>query len=374
VSPDPRDPAVGPEAVRDDARRVCVVIPHAGGGEILNACLASLEAGRLPCRVLLVDNASPDDSVAEARRRFPFVEVLAQARNLGFAGGCNAGLAACLADPACAYAVLLNNDTEAAPDWLAELVALMDAHPRLGAAQPRLLSIPHPGRLDYSGAAGGMLDVYAFPFALGRVLEHLEQDGDSWAEPRLIAWASGTACALRLAALREVGLLEESFFMHMEEIDLDWRLRLAGWEIASAPASRVRHHSGYSLGAESPRKVYLNHRNSLRMLVRNAGAATLWRRLAPRLALDAAAILSYRAGGRPAHAWAGLRGVAGWLRRLPADLRARRQIQARRCVPEAVVQRRHYPRSVALAVRLRGARSAVDLGWLPPRLEEAGDA
>lgn len=353
------------------ARRVCVVIPHAGGAAILAACLARLAAGTLPSRVLLVDNASPDDSVARARADFPFVEVLAQPRNLGFAGGCNAGLRLALDDPACAYAVLLNNDTEPETAWLAELVALMDAHPALAAAQPRLLSIPFPGRLDYSGAAGGLLDVYGFPFALGRVLEHLEPDGDNWQAPRLLAWASGTACILRLEALRQVGLLEESFFMHMEEIDLDWRLRLAGWEIASAPRSRVRHHSGYSLGAETPLKVRLNHRNSLRMLTRNAGAATLARRLGPRLLLDAAAMLSYLAAGRPAHAWAGLRGVGGWLAALPRDLRARRGIQALRRLPEARVQERHYPRSVALAARLRGRREVAALCWLPPLLEES---
>jgi GT2 family glycosyltransferase len=156
--------------------------------------------------------------------------------------------------------------------------------------------------------------------------------------------------------------------MHMEEIDLDWRLRLAGWEIASAPASRVRHHSGYSLGAESPLKVYLNHRNSLRMLTRNAGSGTLLRRLPLRLLLDGAAILSYLAGGRPAHAWAGLKGVGGWLTRLPGDLQARRGIQALRRVPEAVLQRGHYPHSVALAAKLRGISTVEGLGWSPPLL------
>ncbi|MDP2360843.1 MAG: glycosyltransferase family 2 protein [bacterium] len=355
-------------------RRVCVVIPHAGGREILPACLRTLREDSGRCRVLLVDNASPDDSVAAARRDFPFVEVLVQERNLGFAGGCNAGLRVALADPACVYAVLLNNDTEPQPGWLEALTALLDAHPRLGAAQPRLLSIPFPGRLDYSGGAGGLLDVYAFPFALGRVLGHLEEDGENWREPRLIAWASGTACILRLEALREVGLLEESFFMHMEEIDLDWRLRLAGWEIASAPQGRVRHHSGYSLGAESPRKILLNHRNSLRMLVRNAGAGTLLRRLPVRLLLDGAAILSYLAAGRPRHAWAGLCGVGGWLVALPGDLRARHGIQAGRRVPEALLQLRHYPHSMALACRLGGRRTVAELGWTPPLLVDDREA
>jgi len=362
-----REQAASPDSRQ---RRVCVVIPHAGGEAILAACLDSLSAVRDRCRVLLVDNASPDASVAMVRRDFPFVEILAQQHNLGFAGGCNEGLREALADSACAYAVLLNNDTEQDEGWLDALVSTMDANPGLGAAQPRLLSIPFPGRLDYSGAAGGLMDVYAFPFALGRVLGDIEADGENWQEARLLAWASGTACILRSDALREVGLLEESFFMHMEEIDLDWRLRLAGWSIASVPQSRVRHHSGFSLGAESPLKVYLNHRNSLRMMVRNAGRGTLVRRLPLRLILDGAALLSYLAGGKPGHAWAALRGVGGWLRRLPRDLRARRSIQALRRVSEADVQALHFPGSVALAARLGGRRTVVDLGWLPPKVEQ----
>lgn len=348
------------------ARRVSVIIPHAGGEGILAACLRSLHGSHHLCRVLLVDNASPDASLSMVRRDFPFVEILAQARNLGFAGGCNVGLQAALDDPHCAYAVLLNNDTEQDDGWLEALVAQMDAHPGLGAAQPRLLSIPFPGKLDYSGAAGGLMDVYAFPFALGRILGMVEEDGGNWREARLLAWASGTACILRTEALRQVGLLEESFFMHMEEIDLDWRLRLAGWSIASVPDSQVRHHSGYSLGAESPLKVYLNHRNSLRMLLRNAGSGTLWRRLPLRLLLDGAALLSYLAGGRPSHAWAALRGVAGFVRRLPEDLLARRGIQALRKVPEAELQALHYPGSIALAARLRGRHTVKDVNWLPP--------
>jgi GT2 family glycosyltransferase len=359
-----------PAAPSDLARRVCVVIPHSGGEGILAACLRSLAADAHHCRVLVVDNASPDASLSLVRRDFPFVEILAQSRNLGFAGGCNVGLRAALDDEACAYAVLLNNDTEQDEGWLDALVRQMDAHPGLGAAQPRLVSIPFPGQLDYSGAAGGLMDVYAFPFALGRVLGTIEADGDNWREARLLAWASGTACILRTEALREVGLLEESFFMHMEEIDLDWRLRLAGWGIASVPESRVRHHSGFSLGAESPLKVYLNHRNSLRMLLRNAGLATLWRRLPPRLLLDGAALVSYLAAGKPAHAWAALRGVAGFLKRLPEDLGSRRHIQALRRVPEAQVQAMHYPGSVALAARLGGRGTVGELNWLPPLLDK----
>lgn len=350
--------------------RVAVVIPHAGGTEILLACLAALEAGRAhaPLRVLLVDNLSPDDSVAEARARFPWIEVLAQTRNLGFAGGCNAGLAHACGEAGLEYAVLLNNDTVPEPAWLAELLALADRHPDVAALQPRLLSLPNPGRLDYSGAAGGLLDRYGFPYALGRLFEHIEEDGDNWLEPRLLAWTSGTACLLRLQALRQVGLLEESFFMHMEEIDLCWRLRAKGWRLASCPRSRVHHHSGYSLRAGSPRKVYLNHRNSLLMLARNLGPARLAARLPLRLVLDAGACLKELLAGRPVQAWAVIQALGAFAAGLPAALAARRRQAALPGIGASRVLETEFPGSVALACYLAGKRRADELGWLPPKL------
>lgn len=364
-----------PRASREGGRspRTAVIIPHAGGGEILTACLASLETAGGGARVWLVDNASPDDSVARARERFRWLEVLVQPGNLGFAGGCNAGLQAALAEADLDYALLLNNDVEVEAGWLEALEALADGHPRVAAVQPRLLSIPFAGRLDYSGAAGGLLDAYGYPYALGRVFAHCEEDGDNWLEPRRLAWASGTACLLRLSALREVGLLDESFFMHMEEIDLDWRLRLAGWEIASAPTARVRHHSGFSLGALSPRKVWLNHRNSLRMLLKNAGAGTLLKRLPLRLLLELAAPLHYLAAGRPSHAWAALRALGGLPLALPGLLRQRRAVQALRRVEECAVQALHFPRCLPLAAPPGRPTTAGELGWLPPTLAEAGE-
>ena len=257
-------------------------------------------------RVLLVDNASPDASVAMLQARFPWVEVAQQPKNLGFAGGCNAGLQMALQEKNCRWALLLNNDTTVEADWLDELLKVGESRQDVAAVQPLLLSIPNPGMLDYSGAAGGQLDACAFPFALGRIADRIEADQGQYENPQALAWASGTACLLRCDALRETGLLEVSFFMHMEEIDLDWRLRLLGWHLLSAPAARVYHHSGYSLGAGKPLKVFLNHRNSLRMLLRNAGTGTLWRRLPQRLGLDLLAVIHYARSGRLDHSLAAL--------------------------------------------------------------------
>ncbi|MCB1046910.1 MAG: glycosyltransferase family 2 protein [Calditrichaeota bacterium] len=351
--------------------RVAIVIPHAGGTEILRACLEALEScrERTPLRLLLVDNLSPDDSVRLAAEHHPWIEVLTQTRNLGFAGGCNAGLAHACAQPGLEYAVLLNNDTVPEPGWLDALLQLADAHPGVAALQPRLLSLPNPGKLDYSGAAGGLLDRYGFPYALGRLFDHIESDGANWLEPRLLAWTSGTACLLRLQALREVGLLDESFFMHMEEIDLCWRLRLKGWKLASCPGSRVHHHSGYSLKAGSPRKVYLNHRNSLLMLVKNLTPGALLARLPLRLLLDGAACLQQLLSGRPASAWAVIHALAGFVRRLPAARAEAKRLAGLTSRGPSCVKETEFPGSIVIQFWIKGHRGADQLGWLPPLLK-----
>jgi GT2 family glycosyltransferase len=184
-----------------------------------------------------------------------------------------------------------------------------------------------------------------------------------------LAWASGTACLLRTKALKEVGLLDEHFFMHMEEIDLCWRLRLAGWDITSQSLSRVHHWSGYSLDAQSPRKVYLNHLNSLRMLTKNEGTAALLRRLPLRIALDKLALLSYLFSGRLSHAFAALKALFAFYLDLPRLFKQRSQIQTLRKRSQESMDAMHFPGAVALKVRLGECREVKDLAWFPPILK-----
>jgi GT2 family glycosyltransferase len=350
------------------SKRIAVIIPHAGGIDILRDCLRSLQMGDTAFRLLLVDNASPDASVEMVMQEFPWVEILRQDTNLGFAGGCNAGLTKALQDPDCEYLVLLNNDTTQDNNWLTELVEMMDQCQDLGAAQPRLLSIPNPGKLDYSGAAGGLLDVYAYPFALGRMMQHIEEDADNWLEARELCWTSGTASIYRAKALRAVGLLDESFFMHMEEIDLNWRMRLNGWKLSSVPQSRVYHYSGFSLDAQSPLKIFLNHRNSLRMLLKNAGKSTLYKVLLPRLWMDKVAVLKYAMDGNFSHAFAAIRALLAFVFGIPEILEQRKIVQALRKVDEADILKAHYPGCLPYQVLIKGVQTVDELGWEPELL------
>jgi len=238
-----------------------------------------------PVEVLLIDNGCDDGSIAVARQEFPEARVMAAKKNIGFAGGCNLGLR----HAAGKYALLFNDDAEATPDFLAPLVQMMESDPQIAACQPKIRSLEFPEKFDYAGATGGFLDVFGFPFCRGRIFMTLEDDRGQYDGGCELFWASGACCLLRMSALKQVGWLDVDFFAHMEEIDLNWRLHLAGYRVVSAPDSVVRHQAGSTLHPDKPFKIYLNHRNSLIMMMKNYSAFTLLWVLPGRLLFDAVA-------------------------------------------------------------------------------------
>jgi len=270
---------------------VTIVIPHYRA-EVLSDCLASLFAcPDWPIRVIVVDDGGNAPSLQAAVARFPQVEVLTNPSRQGFSGTCNRGLEAVQTR----YAVLLNDDTRVEPGWLRPLVAAADADEAVAACQPKLLSATRPGYFDYGGGAGGYIDRLGYTFCRGRLFDHLECDEGQYDRPVPIFWACGSALFLRLAAVEQVGPLDLEFFMHFEEIDLCWRLRLAGYRIVAVPASVVHHYSGFSLPPNSFLKSYLNHRNNLVALVKNLPARRLAGLLPMRLVLDLVAVIAYLA-------------------------------------------------------------------------------
>ncbi|MEA3286770.1 MAG: glycosyltransferase [Candidatus Marinimicrobia bacterium] len=266
--------------------KVTVVIPHWNGIEILEPCLRSLKASQYPnLEIVVVDNASSDDSVAFVQRAFPKVTLIKNAKNLGFAGGCNVGLRTIKSD----HYLVLNNDTTHESDWIEQLVEQIESDPKIAAVQPKIMSAKAPEVFDYAGGVGGLMDVLAYPYALGRIFTSMETDDGFYDTPRDIFWASGTALLLRGTALDEVGLFDEDFFAHMEEIDLCWRLHNAGWRVVNAPAAKIYHHSGWTLPPDRFQKKYLNHRNNLMMIIKNYPFAYLAAVLPTRLALEGVA-------------------------------------------------------------------------------------
>ncbi|MCC7430671.1 glycosyltransferase family 2 protein [bacterium] len=267
---------------------VSVIIPHFNGEEILEDCLNSLKnCDYQNLEVLVIDNGSTDQSIQIIEDEFPWVKLHKSPKNIGYSGGCNLGYKISSGK----YVVFLNNDTTQEKNWISELVNFAEQNPKAVALQPKLIFIKDKTLFDYSGACGGELDWLGYPFARGRIFFTLEKDSGQYDKPKRIFWASGTACFLKKDVLDEVGLLDEDFFMHFEEIDLCWRINSFGYEVWSVPTSVVFHYSGASLGAESWFKIFLNHRNSVLMLLKNYSAFSLAKVLPIRIFLDFAALV-----------------------------------------------------------------------------------
>jgi GT2 family glycosyltransferase len=274
--------------------KVDVVIPHYNGAAILLGCLSTLTRTTYPnFLITVVDNGSTDESLALAKAQYPMIQVLQTGKNLGYAGGCNFGFERTEGK----YVVFLNNDTEQEPTWLSELVSIAEQDERIASLQPKLLSIQARNRgervFDYAGAAGGMIDKLGYPYCLGRILDRMETDNGQYDASTPIFWVSGAAMFARRSALERVGVFDEDFFAHMEEIDLCWRLWKAGFLLYSAPSSVVYHYGGATLSQTNPRKVYLNHRNNVIMLTKNADTIRLYLILPLRFLLELLSMLFY---------------------------------------------------------------------------------
>ncbi len=316
---------------------VTVVIPHLKNRSMLETCLDSLRRSRwTELAVLVVDNGADASDLAGIETSYPEIELLRLSSNAGYAGGCNEGLRRCSTK----YVVFLNDDAEVEPGWLGPLVDEAERDSTIGALQPKILSLPakREGRrlFDYAGAAGGLLDRLGYPFCLGRSFGVTEEDRGQYDSSTELFWASGVALFAPRELLQRLGGFDAGFFMHMEEIDLCWRMRLRGYHVRSVPQSVVWHEGGASLRQGSPLKTYYNHRNALAMLLQNRSVPALWIVLPVRILLEVAAFFFYLAGGRDGwqRALQVYRAAVDNLRGFGAMLRKRGEVQRSRTVPE----------------------------------------
>ncbi len=244
--------------------------------------------------VVVADNASSDGSVAFLTDKFPQVRQILLTNNFGFAEGYNIALQQVTAE----YAILLNSDVEVTDGWWQPLVRALDEDKQLAAVQPKILSYSNKKMFEYAGASGGFLDSYGYPFCRGRIFSAVEMDGGQYDAPMDIFWASGACLAIRTELYKRVGGLDGSFFAHMEEIDLCWRLNARGYRLRCIPQSVVYHVGGGTLSSESPRKTFLNFRNNLLMLYKNVPDSKLTNVMNLRVVLDYLSILQFLLVGK----------------------------------------------------------------------------
>ncbi len=252
-------------------KKVAVIILNWNGAELLRRYLPTVIAGTdaAIADVIVADNGSTDNSLQVLQEEFPGVKVLRFEENHGFAQGYNLAIGQTMYP----YTVLLNSDVRTPEGWLNPLLDYMEAHPQVGAVMPKLLHDGSEGdqtMFDYAGAAGGYIDCHGYPYCRGRIFECVEDDHGQYDDgPKSVFWATGACLMVRSQLYQAVGGLDKDFFAHMEEIDLCWRIRLAGNDLMMVPSSHVFHLGGGSLAYGNPRKTYLNFRNNLLLLHKN---------------------------------------------------------------------------------------------------------
>ena len=287
---------------------VAIIILNWNGAEMLRKYLPSVERSiqSSPYRVQLIvaDNGSTDNSLEVLANEFPSVQTIVLDKNYGFAEGYNRAISYLASRSEAVslpkYTLLLNSDVETSEGWLEPLLDYMEAHPEVAAVQPKIRSLKRRAFFEHAGAAGGYINPLGYPYCRGRVLWRVEIDRGQYNSVAQVDWTSGACMCVRTEVYQQLGGLDPAFFAHMEEIDLCWRMRNKGWQLACVPQSTVYHLGGGSLSYDNPRKNYLNHRNNLLMIYKNHPHRALV--LFCRFFLDYAAALFYLMQARPASA------------------------------------------------------------------------
>jgi GT2 family glycosyltransferase len=253
--------------------------------------------------VIVADNASTDDSIPFLQQNYPDLRLIRLDRNYGFAEGYNQALAKVKSD----VFVLLNSDVEVTENWLAPIVTLMENDEKIAACQPKIRAFHQKTYFEHAGASGGFMDSFGYPFCRGRIFHHVEADYGQYDDLQEIFWATGAALFIKSDLYQKIGGLDGDYFAHMEEIDLCWRLRKAGYKIMVCPESTVYHVGGGTLNSENPFKTYLNFRNNLVTILKNeVGVKTLFIFFI-RLVLDGLAALQFLLKGEFRNIWAVLK-------------------------------------------------------------------
>jgi GT2 family glycosyltransferase len=271
---------------------VSVVILNYNGRQLLEQFLGEVIRHSSPAQIIVADNGSTDSSIEYLKSSHPSVKVIPIPSNLGFCGGYNVAMKQ-VTTP---YAVLLNSDVLVTSRWLDPVIHMMRSRPEVAAAQPKILSFHHKDRFEYAGAAGGFVDALGYPFCRGRVFDNTELDRGQYNDDRQIFWATGACLFIRTTLYHEMGGLDETFFAHMEEIDLCWKLHRSGHEVMYSGQSHVYHVGGATLASGHPRKVYFNFRNGLFLVLKHMRSGELVWKLPLRILLDWVAALVFLAG------------------------------------------------------------------------------
>ncbi|HOU12364.1 MAG TPA: glycosyltransferase family 2 protein [Anaerolineae bacterium] len=290
---------------------VNVVIPSWNGQALLVACLEALQQQTLrDFAVYVVDNGSTDGSVAYLAEHFPQAKVITNTQNLGFATAVNQGIRAGQSR----YVAVLNNDTEVSPDWLAVLVSTAENSPDVGMCASKMLFADNAQMINSTGICVDRV---------GMVWDRRGGESDDAAEvgPVEIFGPCGGAALYRREMLDAIGLFDEDFFAYMEDVDLAWRARIAGWRCMYVPQARVLHRHSSTGKEGSPFKSFHLGRNKVWLIAKNYPFYTFWYYVPLLLFYDVLAVLFMFVMRGDVHTlrgrWAGWRRISQMWRKRP---------------------------------------------------------
>ena len=256
-----------------------------------------IEQAKDQYQVIVVDNASTDDTLLHVQTHYPSVTTLHLPVNRGFANGYYEALQQITAT----YYILLSADFEVTDNWFSPIHDKMLSDPQIAVCQPKIRYWKERSYFEYAGAAGGYMDYLGYLFCRGRIFETLEEDHHQYDDAVELFWASGGCFVVNAAVYHHVGGLDRDLYAHMEEVDLCWRIKNAGYKIAYVPNAIVYHVGGSVISYGSTQKLFYNFRNSLILLLKNERSAKLCWLLPVRLVLDGVAGLQLLLQGKWKH-------------------------------------------------------------------------
>ena len=336
--------------VQDDILQkpvVAIVILSWNGKKFLEQFMPSVLASEYsPLEIYVADNASTDDTIQFMEKMYPLVHLIRIPKNEGFAKGYNIALKQIVAD----YFILLNQDVEVTRNWIKPVIQLMQRDETIAACQPKLLSYNEKNKFEHAGAAGGYIDRFGYAFCRGRIFDDTETDEGQYDSTEEIFWASGAALFIKGDLFKRFKGFDPDFFAHMEEIDLCWRLKRAGYKIMYVPESVVYHVGGGSLSKDNPYKTYLNFRNNLFMLFKNLELPDLIWKFPVRIILENVAFVKALLQRKWKEAFAIFRADWHFFISFPFQLKKRidnySKYQKFRLYPSRVKQKGYYKKSI----------------------------
>lgn len=277
------------------------MILNYNGEKFLKSYMPSIVQNSPKASIYLIDNGSNDNSINYIKKNFPLIKLVLHKKNLGFCDGYNKAVNEIDAELIC----FMNNDVTVKNKWLPPIINHFKKNPKTVIAQPHILDLKNPEYFEYAGAAGGFIDRLGYPYCRGRVFNNIEKDFGQFDKTQKIFWASGACFFIRKKTFNSLNGFDSDFFAHQEEIDLCWRAFNRGLDIVSIGKSKV-FHLGKGTLQSSPKKTFLNFRNSLLSLLKNLPEKKT-QRICERLFWDYIAFLFFLIKLKPLDAFAILR-------------------------------------------------------------------